>query len=79
MGKTVVNPLQAALVNGAVITPGYDLTKRYSEKMNKHSEGCRRAGILFFSLPMDTLGGWQEQTVCQVKIMGRLGAMWGSA
>ena len=41
MGVTVVTPLQAALVNGAATTPGHALTKRYSEKMNKHNEGCQ--------------------------------------
>ena len=66
----MVNPLQAALVNGAAATQGHALTKRYEEKMNKHGEGCRRAGILFFPLPMETLGGGHSQTVCQVKRIG---------
>ena len=38
--------------------------------MNKHGEPCREAGILFFPLPVDTLGAWSETMVEQVKRMG---------
>ena len=33
-------------------------------------EGCRGAGLVFLPLPMETLGGWHEETVCQVKRLG---------
>ena len=67
MDITVVNPLQAAFINGAATTPGHALTRRYGEKMTKHGEGCRRAGMVFLPLPVETLGGWHDQTVVQVK------------
>ena len=67
MDVTVVNPLQTALINGAATTPGHALTRRYAEKMNKHDEGCRRAGIFFCPLVMETLGGWHDRMVGQVK------------
>ena len=70
MDITVVNPLQAALVAGAATTPGHALSRRYNEKMSKHGEGCRLAGIVFIPLPVETLGGWHEQTVAQVKRLG---------
>ena len=70
MDVTVVNPLQAALVNIASTTPGHALTKRFNEKMTKHGENCRRAGMVFLPLPMETLGGWHDQTVSLVKRLG---------
>ena len=70
MDITVVNPLQAALVAGAAATPGHALTKRFGEKMAKHGEGCRLAGLVFIPLPVETLGGWHEETVTQVKRLG---------
>ena len=68
--KIVVNPLQTAFVNGAATTPGHALTRRYGEKMTKHGEGCRRAGMVFLPLPVETLGGWHDQTVSLVKRLG---------
>ena len=67
---TVVNPLQIALVNRAATIAGHALTHRYNEKMTKHGEPCRLAGLVFFPLPVETLGGWHDQTVQQVKKVG---------
>ena len=55
MDMSVVNPLQAALVTGAAATPGHALTKRYGEKMAKHGEGCRLAGMVFHPQSVETL------------------------
>merc|ERR1719508_328337 len=54
----------------AVSTPGHALTRRYGEKMTKHGEGCTRAGMVFLPLPVETLGGWHDQTVSLVKRLG---------
>ena len=70
MDVTVVNPLQAALVNRAATTPGHALTHAYNRKMGQSGEACRRAGLVFTPMPMETLGGWHEQTVIQVKKLG---------
>ena len=35
--------------------------------MNKAGEECRRAGMVFIPMPMETLGGWHEKTEMQVK------------
>ena len=67
---SVVNSLQAAQIRGAATTPGNALTRRYVETINKHGEECRRAGLAFLPLPMETLGGWHEETVRQVKRLG---------
>ena len=58
------------MVSVAATTPGHALTGRYNEKMTKHGEGCRLAGMVFLPLPMETLGGWHDQTVSLVKRLG---------
>ena len=67
---TVVSPLQVAMVRQAAQTPGHALVKRAEDKMLKHGEACRQAGIVFVPLVFETVGGWGEQTVAQVKKMG---------
>ena len=64
---TVINPLQARLVGQAATTAGYALTTAYNRKMTQAGEACRGEGITFVPMPMETLGGWHEATVLQVK------------
>jgi hypothetical protein len=64
---TVVNPLQNQLVRQAAVTAGHALDTAYSRKMSHAGEACRREGIVFVPMPMETLGGWHDQTVLQVK------------
>ena len=52
---TVVNPLQS----------GHALTVRYNDKMTKHGDGCRLAGMVF--IPTVAL---QESAVLQIKKLG---------
>ena len=47
MDVTVVNPLQTALVNQAAVHPDHALVSRFNEKMAKHGEPCRKAGMVF--------------------------------
>ena len=67
---TVINPLQQALLNGSAANPGHALQVAFDRKMSKHGEDCRRAGIAFIPLPLDTFGAWGESTVREVKRMG---------
>ena len=67
---TVVNPLQVAMVQQAAVTPGHALVKAHERKMAKHGEACRGAGIIFKSIPFETLGGWGAESVAQVKMIG---------
>ena len=62
---TVVNPLQRALVDWAAA-----LTTRFREKMTRHGEAYRRAGMVFIPLVVETLGGWHEQADIQIKSLG---------
>ena len=64
---TVVNPLQISMVHQAARTPGYALIKSYDRKVAKHGEMCQQAGVVFIPLPLETLGGWHESTVKEVK------------
>ena len=64
---TVVNPLQAAMVAQAATTPGHALTMAYNRKMQGTAAACRREGMVFIPLPVETLGGWHDQAVQQVK------------
>ena len=66
----VVNSFQAALINQAAVHPGHALVSRFNEKMAKHGEPCRRAGLVFVPLPVETLGSWHEQAVLRIKSMG---------
>ena len=36
----------------------------------KHGPPCRLAGMVFVPLVVDTLGGWEEQAVLQIKKVG---------
>ena len=67
---TVVNPLQAAMVAQAATTPGHALTCAYKRKMQGTAAACRREGMVFIPLPVETLGGWHDQAVQQVKKLG---------
>ena len=44
---TVINPLQVAMVQQALVTPGpgHALVKAHERKMAKHGDACRGAGI----------------------------------
>ena len=64
---TVINPLQQQTVVEAAATPGHSLTFAYDRKMREAGELCRQQGIAFVPLAMESLGGWHEVTVAQVK------------
>jgi hypothetical protein len=38
--------------------------------MTKHGEACRREGMVFIPLVVETLGGWEEQADVQIKRLG---------
>ena len=64
---TVVNPLQAATVAGAATTPGHALTYAYDRKIRGAEEDCRRQGIAFLPLAVESLGGWHGGAEREVK------------
>ena len=64
----MVNPLQTELVSRAATRAA--LKVRFNEKMTKHGEGCRLAGMAFMPMVVETLGGWEESAVLQLKKLG---------
>ena len=70
MDVIVVSSLQNKFVVQAADRPGHALHARFKEKMLKHGEPCRAAGMVFVPLVVETLGGWEEQAVTQVKRIG---------
>jgi len=65
---TVTHPLQAATVARAATTPGHAASEAYDRKMRLAAEGCRRQGLVFIPLAMESLGGWHEAAVAEVKL-----------
>ena len=70
MDVTVVTPLQAATVAEASLTPGHALTFAYQRKMRGAAEDCRREGISFLPLVVESLGGWHSAAETEVKKLG---------
>ena len=64
---TVVNPLQQALVEGAAATPGHALSYRYNTKMAAADAECQAQGIAFLPIVVESLGGWDERSVGELK------------
>ena len=58
------------MLDRAADTPGHALTHRYNEKMAKHGAACSGVGLAFIPMPVETLGGWHDQSVLQVKKIG---------
>ena len=69
---TVVNPLQTTLVSRVANDPepGYALTYAFNGKMRKHGQDCRREGMVFLPMPVESLGGWHPEAAQQVKKIG---------
>ena len=66
---TVVNPLQQELVEAAATTAGHALSYAFNWKVSRGGVGaaCQREGIVFIPLPVETLGGWHETAVQQIR------------
>ena len=67
---TVGHPLQSALVARASTSPGSALHHTHDVKMSKAGEACRRQGIEFLPLALESLGGWSEVAENQVRKLG---------
>ena len=70
MDVTVVTPLQTATVAEAAVTPGYALTFAYQRKIRGAAEDCRREGIAFLPLVVESLGGWHSAAEAEVRKLG---------
>ena len=67
---TVTHPLQAATVVKAASVPGHAATEAFNRKMREAGEECRRQGIVFTPLALESLGGWHDVTMQELKKLG---------
>ena len=65
MDVTVVNPMQAATLVHAATTQGYALSLARGA-----AEDCRRQGIVFLPLAVESFGGWHSAVLGEVKKLG---------
>ena len=68
---TVVNPLQRATLPQAAIKPGHALQFAFERKINGAAEDCRREGIDFVPLGVESFGGWHQVATREVEKMER--------
>ena len=64
---TVIHPLQAATLAGAAANPGHALEVAVKRKNRGALEDCRRQGIKFIPLAVESLGGWHESAVAEIR------------
>ena len=67
---TVTHPLQKATVAKAVTVPGHAANEAYARKMREAGEECRRQGIVFTPLALETLGGWHVVAEAELRKLG---------
>ena len=63
----VTSPLCASNLQQSSTTTGSALEKMKVAKNNKHFHQCRRQGIVFVPLVVETLGGWDPEAVFHLK------------
>ena len=67
-GRNSCQPLQSALVSQAAATSGPPMSHSYNRKMQGTAES--RVGLVFIPVPLETLGGFHNTSVAQVKKLG---------
>ena len=65
-----MHPLQKATVAKAVTVPGHAANEAYARKIREAGEECRRQGIVFTPLALETLGGWHEVAEAELRKLG---------
>ena len=68
---TVVSPLQQALLTKASEQPGAALAFAKERKDRQSQEACRKAGVSFLALPIETLGRYHEMTSSPISRISR--------
>ena len=67
---TVVHPLQSSMVARAATTPGHGAQEAFSRKWKAAGDKCLKEGIVFVPLALESLGGWHEAAVMELKKLG---------
>ena len=75
---SVTSPTQERLVLRAADAPAIAIENRKSSKMRDHFDACKRDGIDFQPLVVETFGGWDKDAVNILKKIARQSARrWG--
>ena len=69
---TVISTLQNLTVAGVASTKGHALSVARERKMALHSTACHSVGVSFFTLVVESLGGWSDEAIDIIKSIGRL-------
>ena len=69
---TVISTMQPLTLAGAAASPGYALQVAEDRKMAAHFEACRAVGVDFVPVAVESLGGWSEEAIANIKKIGRL-------
>ena len=69
---TVISTMQPLTLAGAAASPGYALQVAEDRKMAAHFEACRAVGVDFVPVTVESLGGWSEEAIANIKKIGRL-------
>ena len=64
---TVVNPLQAAMVDQAAVVPGHALQAAHKRKLDKSWDPCNQQGFAFLPIAVESLDAWHPLAVREVK------------
>ena len=67
---TVISSLQKNLVRKAAQEQGSAAELRYKEKMGTYFDKCKKQGIHFMPLVVESYGGWHEMGVREVERLG---------
>ena len=68
---TVIYPLQWLIIQGASVTSGYVITVREDTKFCTHLENCLPAGVSFVPLVVESLGGWSNEAINNLRLIGK--------
>ena len=67
---TVISPMQQLTLAESAVTQGHALKVAADRKIAVHGPRCQQAGIQFFPLPVETLGGWSTGAASVLKDIG---------
>ena len=67
----VISPLQQQTLAEAASTPSHGLRFGTRSKLTSHLSACRFVGVKFISLVIETLGGYTQDTIFTIRILGQ--------
>ena len=69
---TVISTLQSLTLAGAASTQWHALMVGEERKTAAHHAACQSVGVVFIPLVVESLGGWSEEAVHNISMIGRL-------